>query len=31
MGKTHFVQKHSEGSGFAIFERGQNAFIKEAH
>jgi hypothetical protein len=31
MAKAHFVQKRSETSGFAIFERSQNAFIKEVH
>jgi hypothetical protein len=31
MAKTHFAQKRSETSGFAVFERSQNAFIKEVH
>jgi hypothetical protein len=31
MAKTHFTQKRGETSGFAVFERSQNAFIKEAH
>jgi hypothetical protein len=31
MAETHFAQEHSEASGFAVFERSQNAFVKEVH
>jgi hypothetical protein len=31
VGKAHFTQKRIEVSGFAVFERSQNAFIKEVH
>jgi hypothetical protein len=31
MAKTHFAQKRREASGFALFQRSQDAFIKEAH
>jgi hypothetical protein len=31
MGKTYFAQKRSEASGFAVFKRSQNAFVKEVH
>ena len=31
MAEAHFAQKRSETSRFAVFERSQNAFIKEVH
>jgi hypothetical protein len=31
MGKAYFAQKLREASGFPVFKRGQNAFLKEAH
>jgi hypothetical protein len=31
MAKTHFAQKRGEASGFAVFDRNQNAFIKKVH
>ena len=31
MAKTHLAQKRGETSGFAVSERGQNAFVKEVH
>jgi hypothetical protein len=31
MAEAHFAQKRGEASGFAVFQRNQNAFIKEVH
>jgi hypothetical protein len=31
MAKTHFAQERGKASGFAVFERSQNAFVKKVH